>query len=347
MANFHQKMPLTGSIKSSILQNDRKMLRFETDGESGGFGCSLSCAEKERTARAGRGILRLKELIVMEWIDRLNASIQYLEENLAGEIDYQRAAQIACCSVYHYQRMFAYLAGVPLAEYLRRRRMSLAAAELMGGNAKVVDVALKYGYSSPTAFNRTFQRVHGATPSAVQRGAAAVKAYPPISFQITVQGVTEMEYRIEKRDAFRVVGVTAPMSKEIEQNFEIVPRLWEQAAADGTLPRLAALMDGEPKGVLGICTCYGEEDWYYGIASASSQEPPEGMKAWIVPAFTWAVFAGEGPCPQSIQELEQRIVREWLPTSGYQYDDGPDVEVYLSPNPADARFEVWIPVVKI
>lgn len=281
----------------------------------------------------------------MEWIDRLNESIQYLEENLTDEVDYARAAQIACCSPYHYQRMFAYLAGVPLGEYLRRRRMSLAAAELSGGGAKVVDVALRYGYASPTAFTRAFQKVHGVPPQAVRQGGATVKAYPPLRFKITVQGVTEMEYRIENRSAFRVVGVTAPLEPELEKNFETVPRLWAQAASDGTVPRLAALMDGEPKGILGVSMCGGAEQWYYGIAAASAQEPPQGMTAWEIPAFRWAVFPGSGPCPQSIQSLEERIIREWLPTSGYEYADGPDIEVYLNPDPSDSRFEVWIPVV--
>lgn len=282
----------------------------------------------------------------MEWIDRLNESVRYLEEHLTEEADYARAAQIACCSVYHYQRMFAYLAGIPLSEYLRRRRMSLAAADLAGGEARVVDIALKYGYSSPTAFSRTFQRVHGVPPSAVQRGGTPVKAYPPLSFKITVQGVTEMEYRIEKRESFRVVGVTAPMEMELEQNFAVVPELWARAASDGTVPRLAALMDGEPKGLLGISMCCGEENWRYGIAAASSREAPDGMEDWEIPAFLWAAFPGAGPCPQSIQALEERIIREWLPTSGYEYADGPDLEVYLNPDPADARFEVWIPVRK-
>lgn len=280
----------------------------------------------------------------MEWIDRLNDSIQYLEENLTGEIDCARAAQIACCSTYHYQRMFAYLAGVPLAEYLRRRRMSLAAADLL--EEKVVDVALKYGYASPTAFTRTFRRVHGVSPQEVQRGAATVKAYPPLRFTISVKGAEEMEYRIEKRDAFRVVGLRVPMESELEKNFEAVPALWGRVSSDGTLPRLAALMDGEPKGLLGLSMCGDGEAWRYGIAVASTQEPPQGLESWEVPAFLWAVFPGSGPCPQSIQALEERIIREWLPTSGYEYADGPDVEVYLNPDPADSRFEVWIPVVR-
>ncbi len=281
----------------------------------------------------------------MDWIDRLNASVNYLEEHLTEDIDYGKAAQTACCSVYHYQRIFAYLAGIPLSEYLRRRRMSLAAVDLMNGE-KVVDTALKYGYASPTAFNRAFQRVHGVTPSAVQHGTAPVKAYPPLSFKITVQGVTEMEYRIEKRDAFRVVGVSEELSAEMEQNFERVPQFWGRATMDGTLPALAALMDSNPKGMLGICSSGDGEDWRYSIAVASTQEPPQGMEAWEIPAFTWAVFPGQGPCPQSIQELMQRIVREWLPASGYAYADGPDVEAYLEPDMSNPKFEVWIPVEK-
>ena len=101
----------------------------------------------------------------MEWVERLNQSINYMEEHLTSEIDYERLGQIACCSAYHYQRMFAYMAGVTLAEYIRRRKMSLAAVDLQGKNEKIMDVAAKYGYSSPTAFNRAFQSIHGIAPS--------------------------------------------------------------------------------------------------------------------------------------------------------------------------------------
>lgn len=282
----------------------------------------------------------------MEWIERLNNSITYLETHLTEEIDYGALAQLACCSAYHYQRMFTYLAGMPLSEYIRRRRMSLAAVDLRSGGEKIVDIALKYGYASPTAFNRAFQRVHGVSPSAVRRGEAAVKAYPPIHFKIIIQGVTEMEYRIEKHEAFRIVGLSEQMSADLEENFEVVPQLWGRLAAEGNMPRLIGLMDGEPKGLLGVSVCCDSEDWRYLIAVASGQPAPEGMDSYEIPAFTWAVFPGEGACPAAIQELEKRVVTEWLPTSGYEYDNGPDLEVYLTPDPQNAKFEVWIPVVK-
>lgn len=155
-----------------------------------------------------------------------------------------------------------------------------------------------------------------------------------------------MNYRIEKKDAFRIVGMAKPMYREVEKNFEVVPLMWQEAATTGLLPRLVSMMNGQPQGVLGVCGCGDKEDWRYFIAVSTSQEVPEGMEEYMVPALTWAIFPGEGICPQAIQELEQRIVTEWLPTSGYEYGNGPDVEVYLSPDPGEAKFEVWIPVVK-
>lgn len=276
----------------------------------------------------------------MEWINRLNSAIGYIEEHLTEEIDYEQLAQIACCSAYHFQRMFAYMANMPLSEYIRRRRMSLAAVDLQSGEERVIDVALKYGYNSPTAFNRAFQTVHGIAPSAVKKDGVSVKSYPPISFKIIIQGVQEMNYRIEKKDAFRIVGVSAPLENDIEKNFAVVPQMWQRVAVDGTVNRLVGMMNTDVKGVLGVSACGSEDEWKYYIAVASDVPAGEGMEEYTVPAFTWAVFSGEGVCPQAIQELEQRIVTEWLPTSGYEYDNGPDVELYISPDPQNAKFEV-------
>lgn len=280
----------------------------------------------------------------MEWVERWNEAIRYIEAHLTEEIDYAQLGRIACCSVYHFQRMFAYLAGVPLAEYIRRRRMSLAAADLQSTGIRVIDAAAKYGYDSPTAFNRAFQAVHGLPPSAVRGGGVSVRSFPAIRFQVTVKGAEEMNYRIETKEAFRIVGVSVPLHKDIEQNFAVIPQKWQQIAEDGTLQRLAGMMDTPPMGVLGVSTCNDAEPWRYYIA-VSSRQPTGDLEEYTVPAATWAVFAGEGT-NASIQELERRIVTEWLPTSGYEYGSAPDVEVYLSPDPEHAKYEVWIPVVK-
>lgn len=281
----------------------------------------------------------------MDWIDRLNEAVRYIEDNLTGEIEYEKLGQIACCSAYHFQRMFNYIAGVPLSEYIRRRKMSLAAVDIQGGEAKIIDVATKYGYASPTAFNRAFQSVHGVSPSAVRSEGVAIKSFPPITIKVTVKGVEEMNYRIETRKAFRIVGKSFPLSREIERNFAEVPQMWQGAVEDGTIEKIVSLMNGEPRGVLGVSVCTDGEEWRYYIAVSSAAEIDDALEEYVVPGCTWAVFPGSGT-GKSIQELEGRIVTEWLPTSGYEFTNGPDIEVYFEPNPENTAYEVWIPVRK-
>lgn len=281
----------------------------------------------------------------MDWIDRLNEAVRYIEDNLTGEIEYEKLGQIACCSAYHFQRMFNYIAGVPLSEYIRRRKMSLAAVDIQGGEAKIIDVAAKYGYASPTAFNRAFQSVHGVSPSAVRGEGVPIKSFPPITIKVTVKGVEEMNYRIETGKAFRIVGKSFPLSREIERNFAEVPQMWQGAVEDGTIEKIVSLMNGEPRGVLGVSVCTDGEEWRYYIAVSSAVEIDDALEEYVVPGCTWAVFPGSGT-GKSIQELEGRIVTEWLPTSGYEFTNGPDIEVYFEPNPENTAYEVWIPVRK-
>lgn len=280
----------------------------------------------------------------MEWIERLNKAINYIEEHLTDEIDYDRLGQIACCSAYHFQRMFTYMAGITLSEYIRRRKMSLAAVDLQGSNEKIIDIAEKYGYSSPTAFNRAFQNIHGVAPSTVKNKSVSVKSFPPIVFKITIKGVGEMNYRIETKSAFRIIGVSQPLHKEIENNFAIVPKMWQDAVVNGTIQKLASLIDTPLKGLLGVSVCNDEEQWKYFIA-VSSTKKVDKFEEYIIPETTWAIFSGSGT-NQTIQDLEQRIITEWLPTSGYEYANAPDIEVYLNPDPQNAKYEVWIPVKK-
>ena len=252
----------------------------------------------------------------MEWIDRLNSAIRYMEEHLTDEINYEQLGQIACCSSWHFQRMFSYMAGIPLSEYIRRRKMSLAAVDLQSSDDRVIDVAERYGYHSPTAFNRAFQSIHGIAPSAVRQKGVSVHSFPPITFKITVKGAEEMNYRIETKEAFRIVGVSVPLEKEIEKNFAVIPSKWQEVSLNGTLQTLAQMINQEPMGVLGVSTCGEEKPWRYYIAVSTSLEAGS-FEEYTVPAATWAIFPGEGT-NQSIQELERRIVTEWLPTSGYE-----------------------------
>ncbi|HHX68385.1 MAG: AraC family transcriptional regulator [Miniphocaeibacter sp.] len=281
----------------------------------------------------------------MEWINNLNMAIDYIEDNITEEINYEKLAKIACCSTYHFQRMFGYMAGVSLAEYIRRRRMSLAAVDLLNSNEKIIDIGLKYGYTSPTAFNRAFQNIHGISPTKARKHDTSIKSYPPISFKMTIKGVEEMNYRIEEKTEFRIVGISEKLHKNIEENFKIVPKMWEEASTNGTISTLVSLMNEEPRGMLGVSACNNDQEWRYFIAVSSSKPIGNNFKEYIVPSFTWAIFSGSGT-GQSIQELEERIITEWFPTSGYEYANGPDIEVYINPDPNNAKYEVWIPVIK-
>lgn len=280
----------------------------------------------------------------MKWLTHWNDALDELEQQLDQDIDLERLGRLAGCSVYHFQRMFSYLAGVPLAEYIRRRRMTLAAADLKRGD-RVLDVALRYGYESPTAFNRAFQNIHGLSPSAARQDGAVLRAFPRIRFTLTVKGVTEMQYQMMEKPPFRIVGFRTPLPTDLEESFALVPRFWAQTAP--RIPELVALMEGEPAGVLGLSTCLPGEDNYYYIAVVSRREPPEGMYAYEVPGSSWAVFPGSGALPDAIQALQQRIVSEWLPDSGYEWAACPDIEVYSGqPGPSQNDFQVWLPVVK-
>lgn len=282
----------------------------------------------------------------MEWLEKLNKSLEYIEENLDGEIEYEKAAKIACCTTYHFQRMFSYIAGIPVSEYIRNRRLTKAALDLQNGD-KVIDVALRYGYESPTAFNRAFKKVHHVTPSVAQKEGTFLKAYSPISFKITIKGVEEMKYSIVKKDKIRIVGMKALLEKNIEENFKTVPKLWQEVAQSGMINDIVSLMNMDSKGVLGVSACMDNlEKWEYYIAVETDKEVPSGMDEYIIPECTWAIFQGEGVMPFAIQEIEKRAITEWLPTSGYEYADAPDIEVYLNQDPNNSKFEVWIPIRK-
>ena len=269
----------------------------------------------------------------MDWIDKWNEALEMLEKSLTAEISLDDIARTACCTTFHFQRMFSYLADMPLSEYIRRRKMTKAA----------IDVALKYGYRSPTAFTRAFQNIHGITPSQAKAKGAPLKAFPPIRFQMTVKGVTALDYRMEAKGPLRIAGIYTPLEKDMEKNFQTVPAFWQKAAADNILPKLTSIM--EMPAVLGISACQ-EEEWKYWIGVCTSKEAEAPLEILELPAATWAIFPGTGPMPKACQKLEKRIFTEWLPNSGYEYGKGADIEVYYNADPADSVFEIWIPVVK-
>ena len=284
----------------------------------------------------------------MDYLNRMNKAIEYIENNLDGEIDYTIAANQACCSVSYFQRVFSFIADVPLSEYIRRRRMTLAAFNLRYSDEKIIDLAIKYGYESPDSFSRAFQSVHGVTPSLARNPGITLKAYPRISFLISIKGDVEMNYRIEEKEEFSIVGIKRHYQGPAD-NESAVPVFWNELYEKGIIEQLGKMSNGSMKGVHGFIQVLGEEKVDYTIACVSDKEPPIGMNSYTIPKSIWAVFEITGPVNTAMGTAWKRIFTEWLPTSNYKYAETIDIECFRygeDKSAEDYKFEVWLPVIE-
>jgi AraC family transcriptional regulator len=283
----------------------------------------------------------------MDTLENMKNAIDYIENKLNSEIEYTRIAQIALCSQYHFQRMFAFLIGVPLSEYIRRRRLTLAAFDLQNSSEKIIDIALKYGYNSPDSFSRAFMVMHGITPSKARENGMSLKAYPRVTFSLSLKGVVEMNYRIERKNSFIIVGVKERFS-HIEGLGENIGRMWRETSAE-TIEQIAGLGDTEPYGLLGVYSgMYDDNTTDYYIAATTKKSCLETLCKLEIPSLTWAIFEITGPMPTAMAEMWGRIFSEWFPTSGYEHAEAPEVEWYSKGDlsATDYKSEIWIPVIK-
>lgn len=284
----------------------------------------------------------------MEWLKNLSSAIEYIDNHLDKEISFEEAARIACCSTYYFQRMFSYVAGISLSGYIRRRRMSQAAFELQQTDKKVLDIALKYGYTSPTSFNRAFQSVHGITPAAAKNKGSILYAYPPIKFSVKITGGSPMSYHITEKGPIRFVGIRTPLTENMEENQRVVPGFWSDTLRGNLFPDLCLLSNEDPKGILGISVYQNPDNIFYYIAAATNMETPAQMDTYEIPAATWVIFENDGPFKENVQDVFRRFYTEWLPFSGYEHAGLPDIEVYpaIPGKPIHGHSEVWIALKK-
>ena len=280
----------------------------------------------------------------MEWLKHLTEAIDYIEDHLEGEISYEEAARIACCSVYYFQRVFSYVAGISLSEYIRRRRMTQAAFDIQRTNRRITDIGLKYGYDSPTAFNRAFQRVHNIPPVAARIAGSKLNAYPPIRFSVSISGACPLTYRVTEKKAMRVVGIRIPLVEDMEENQRRVPEFWNSAINKNLLADIIGVSDREPEGILGITAYEGPGQIFYYIAAATGVAAPKGMLEYEIPSARWVIFENEGPFKETVQNAFRQFYTEWLPFSGYEYVGLPDIEIYPICSRSYGHFEVWIAV---
>jgi len=279
----------------------------------------------------------------MEWLERMNNVLDYIEQNIDGEISYKEIAKIACTSEYHFPRMFSSISGISLSEYIRRRRLTIAAFEIQKSNVLIIDIAAKYGYDSVDSFTRAFKKIHGLTPSAARKQGVELKAFPKISFHISIKGDTEMEYRIENIDfELRIIGKSKPV--KTARAFKTIPTLWNGAKKDGFMQELIDLSWENQKcsleGLLGVCgkeASITDDEFAYFMGVRHDSEPPNDMEILTLPPSTWAVFP-------NIVEAWKRLYTEWVPTSGYELANLPCIECYYGPK-RKPRHELWVPIV--
>jgi len=282
----------------------------------------------------------------MEWLDSMNKAVEYLEANITEKIDIEKVAQIALSSTFHFQRMYHMITGVTIAEYIRRRRLTLAAQDIISGE-KIINVAYKYGYETPEAFSKAFRKMHGLSPSAAREHGANLKAYPKLSFHISIKGDKDMDYKIVEKESFAVVGKQTKITMVNGENFEQVPKFWEDCMRDGSYQWICSKVG--KLGVLGICKDFAKDEFNYMIGVEKIKETlPKGYISATIPAATWAVFESVGALPEAIQDLTKRIYTEWLPSTGYQHACAPELEVYPigDTSSADYRCEIWVPIKK-
>ncbi|MBU3098943.1 AraC family transcriptional regulator [Clostridium sp. DSM 17811] len=281
----------------------------------------------------------------------LNNTLEYIERNLDTALNIDDISKVACSSRYHFQRVFHALTGFTVTQYIKNRRLTLAAEELVATDKRVIDIALKYGYESPEAFTKAFKRLHGISPSALKKLNGKIKAFPKLSFQISIKGEFEIIYTIVEKEAFKVFGAEFATTRVDDAAYREIPKFISKIFEDGTHDRINEIL-GNPKGTLLNGFHYGfEEDGtrkYIMGAEQFEKYIPDEFTILEVPKLTWAVFEGNGAVPNNliIHDIWRRIYSEWFPSSGFEQVKGPCIEknFWDDKNPGEYKCEVWIPV---
>lgn len=272
----------------------------------------------------------------MKWLEDMNRAMDYIENTICEKTDYEAIAKVACCSVYHFQRMFTFMTDITLSTYIRRRKMTSAAYDLINSDCKVIDLALKYGYDSPEAFTRAFKTMHEITPSEARKKETLIKAYPKLTFQLTIQGTSAMKYQIVEKEAFEVYGIETIVDTKDDSDLKAVPEFWLKNLKNGENERLIQSA-GAPTNINAVIayeTLEGTKYPYMLCVLKTALSNTEGYKVIKIPKSTWIVFENEPhkieETPEKLHELSKRIYKEWLPSSEFELKEGLTFEMYFT-----------------
>jgi AraC family transcriptional regulator len=278
----------------------------------------------------------------MEWVRSINLAIEYIEDHLDEDISCNEIAQNAFYSSFHFQRAFSLMTEMTIGEYIRNRRLSLAAQDLLNSNLKVVDVAIKFCYETPESFSKAFQRFHGVLPSKARAHGTDLKSFNRLTLKIILEGGSSMDYKIVQRDSFRVVAKTIRIT--CEKSGTEIPKFWSEYFSNG--------LGKKVEGMMGICAPKDPEsyEFEYGIGCEEkyAKEIPEGFNVITIPAGTWAVFKCVGAMPDAMQNMWKRIYSEWLPQASYEMLPTYDMELYTDGDNSSSDYisEIWLPVIE-
>ena len=293
----------------------------------------------------------------MEWLTSIRGAVSFMEAHLTDDIDLNDVARAVHLSPFFLQRGFSLMTGFGVGEYLRNRRLHQAALDLQRGAERVIDIALRYGYETPESFTKAFARFHGATPTQVREG-AAVRSFLPLTIRLSIQGGSQMDYRITPMFPFKVIGFQKEF--DYETSYAQIPKFWDEICEKYANNVYAGNAPANPCEQALVDNCIGEygvciddipgNRFRYLIAGRYTGGPvPEGMVLYEFPRGEWAVFNCVGPMPESLQSLNTRIFREWLPGNpDYELSGNATVEWYDCVNgeksDPDYHSAIWVPV---
>ena len=277
----------------------------------------------------------------------LRRTIDYIEQHLLEPISAEDIAKSLNMSSFYLQKGFRLMTGYSIGEYIRNRRLYLAALDLLDNERKVIDLAYTYGYETPESFAKAFRRFHGVSPVQIKTQGYKMKQFLPLSISISVSGGSKLDVRIEKMEAMQVIGIERRFP--YEKAFSQIPKFWTEYC-ETAMRELCVQLPKCNIGMYGISMEEeeGSKEFRYLIAGQyHGEKVPDGLKTVEIPSFKWAKFRSIGPMPSALQSLNTHIFKEWLPGNPeYQIAAGYNIELYAFGDikAKDYVSEIWIPV---